>query len=154
MAEPSPTLGKKGARVVWFGVAASFVVAVAASLILAPAEPADALRVPLLLAAAPLTAVELAATYVLTASMRRRAAAAPVPPAQEVVAAVQVIVAAALAEGAALFACLCHYLTREPLFLLLAAACGAVIVHWYPSEARWARLLPRGPPGASRMIRQ
>lgn len=150
----APAMNRRTARIVWSAIAATFVVALAASLVLAPPQPADALRVPLLLAAAPLTAVELAAAYLLTASMRRKAAAAPARPPPEAFAAAQVIVASALAEGAALFAYLCHYLTREPLFLLLAAACGAVIAHWYPSETRWARLQPAGPPGGtSRLVR-
>ncbi len=147
-AGPPPALTRKGARKVWLGFAAALAAAVAASLLLAPARPADAMRVPLLLAAGALTAVELVAVYLLTASLRRRAAAAPVPPPPEAIAAVQVVVAAGLATGAALFACLCQYLTRERLFLLLVAACAAVLVHWYPSDARWARLLPGGPPGA------
>jgi hypothetical protein len=94
----------------------------------------------------------------VTASIRRKAGTAGgVPP--RALPGVQTIVACALYVGAGLFACVANFLTREPLFLAIALLPAAVLVHWFPSESRWARLTPATPgePGAPRrssMIRE
>jgi hypothetical protein len=96
--------------------------------------------------------------FVVTANMRRKAGSAR-GPSVEAAAGVQTIVACALSVGPGLFACVGHLLTKDPLFLAIAILPAAVLVRWFPSEARWARITPATPaaPGApqrSRMVRE
>jgi hypothetical protein len=158
-APPSAVLTRGQARVVWTGLAFLLVVAVVATLlapgILGTAPDREIAKV-LLPAAALVTVVELAMSYVVTRTIRRRAGSAGAL-AREAAAGTQTIVASALALGAAIFACVGHFITGEMLFVLLVPPCAAVLVHWFPSESRWARITPAGTadaPPARRMMRE
>jgi hypothetical protein len=161
---PRPTpagavLTRGQARVVWTGLALLLVVAVVATL-LAPGilgtVPDREIAWILLPAVALVTAADLAMSYVVTGTIRKRAASAGAP-AREAAAGTQTIVASALAIGAAIFACVGHFVTGDKLFVLLVLPCAAVLVHWFPSESRWARITPAGPadaPPPRRMMRE
>ncbi|HEY6003820.1 MAG TPA: hypothetical protein VIV57_13155 [Anaeromyxobacter sp.] len=156
---PSPTtpalplaLDRRKTRIVWLAVALGLGGAFAAALVGAaavPASPQPGLGSLLLLVAAPMTAIDLVLAYVLTGRMRRNPGAAVAPDAS---AATQTIVASASAMGAALMSCVFFFVTREPLLLLLPLPCAAVLLHWYPSEQRWSRLLPASAAPASRRM--
>jgi hypothetical protein len=137
-------LTRAQARRVWALFAGVLALAVGASfaVVLPPAAP-ELTRI-LLVVAAVLTPLELATSFVAPAVIRRRAARAATPPSPDGLAATQTIVGTAQPLGAALFACLCHVVTREPLFLAFAAASFLAMAAWYPSPARWARLGRRG----------
>jgi NADH:ubiquinone oxidoreductase subunit K len=153
--KPVP-LTRRQAVLVWLMTAALLVAApvvavVAAASVSAP-PGARGLAAVFLLVAAPMTAVDLALAYV-TARMRR---SAPPGANSEALAATQTIVASALVFGAATMSCIFFFVSREPLLLLLVLPCAAVLLHWRPTEARWARLAPAAPgsPAARRMIRE
>lgn len=155
---PAP-LTRAQARLVWsalaFSLASAFVAsALAPSVLRQPANPE--LAKILLPIVALVTAMDLALAYVVTASMRRRAGGGGTA-ALEAAAGTQVILASGLAFGAALFSCVAHFITGEWLFLLLVLPCAAVLLHWFPSESRWARIGPAAAGGAAparRMMRE
>ncbi len=73
------------------------------------------------------------------------------------IAGTQTIIASALALGAALMCSVFFFVSREPALLLLVIPCAAVLLHWFPSKSRWARIAPAsaattGP--ARRMMRE
>jgi FtsH-binding integral membrane protein len=158
MPAPGPVPpSRRQVRVVWLAMAAALVAAVVAAIAgstLVPAnEGSSQLATIFLVVSAPLTAIELAMAYFVTGRLRRR----PPPGADpESVASSQVIIASALPLGATFLSCVFFFVAREPLQLLLAVPCAAVLLHWRPTEARWARLLPTAPgaPGPRRMIRE
>jgi hypothetical protein len=138
MPTPSRVPTRAQVRTIWAALLASVVVAAIASATLEPPNRfAVHLRGILLAIGAFLTLVELPMAYVLTAIMRRKALPGTPP---DTLAATQTIVACGFAEGTALFAAVGRFATGEPLFFLFMAACAAVIVHWFPSDARWAWL--------------
>jgi FtsH-binding integral membrane protein len=140
----SGALTRTQARRLWSALAFSLVAAAAASAT-APAvlqqQPDPALARILLPIVALVTAMDLAMAYVVTGSIRKRAAAGT-GSSLGAVAGTQTIIACALAFGAALFACVGHFITGEQLFLALVLPSGAVFLHWFPSESRWASLTP------------
>ena len=158
-ARPAPVLTRAQARVVWSALAAALAVAVAGSIAISPVAPPDpALTRLLLLVVAVLTVANLGGASIVTAAIRRKAGTAEGIP-REAAPGVQTIVASAMAIGAALFSCIAHFLTRDPVFLALVLAPAALLVRWYPSEARWARISPvatgsQGAQPARRMIRE
>jgi hypothetical protein len=105
---------------------------------------------PALLVLAVLAAATLAdavMAYVVPGVMRRRLAAIP-PSAVESAVGSQFVIASALGLSAALVASVAHFLTGEAAALALLALPAAVLLHWFPSEARWASRLPAPAPGA------
>ncbi len=140
----SGALTRAQARRVWSALAFSLVAASAASAT-APAvlhqQPDPALAKILLPFIALVTAMDLVLAYAVTGSIRKRAVAGS-GPSLAAVAGTQTIIACGLAFGAALFACVGHFITGERLFLVLVLPSAAVFLHWFPSEARWARLTP------------
>jgi hypothetical protein len=151
-----PAASRRALLFVWSALAAATAVAPAAAFLGArlvpPAPEGRDLGTVLLLVAASMVAVELVVAYVLTARIRRTA------PPGDGSAATQTIVASALAAGAAIACSVFHFVTGEPLLLPLAAPPAAVLLHWFPSEARWARLggaAPAAGPGPRRpMVRR
>ena len=139
-------LTRAQARRVWLALAFSLAAASAASAT-APAvlhqQPDPALAKILLPVVALITAMDLVMAYVVTGSIRKRAATTS-GPSLAAVAGTQTIIACGLAFGAALFACVGHFITGEKLFLVLVLPSAAVFLHWFPSESRWARLTPAG----------
>jgi hypothetical protein len=148
-------LDRRKTHLVWLGIALGMAGAVAAALLGAAVVPASAppgLGTILLLVATPIAAIDLAMAYVVPGRMRRIPGAAAAP---EASAASQTIVASALAVGSALMSCVFFFVAREPLLLLLVLPSAAVLLHWRPSEERWARLLPAGAAAEPRrMIRE
>jgi FtsH-binding integral membrane protein len=161
MLPPSPAtspvpLNRRQASVVWLAMAGALAGAVVLAVVGSMLVPANAgsssLATIFLLVSAPLTAVELAMGYVLARRVRR---AAPLGASPDANAASQTILASALALGATFLSCVFFFVAREPVQLLLALPCAAVLLHWRPTEARWARLLPAVPGSApTRMIRE
>jgi hypothetical protein len=146
----APVLHRDKARIVWSALALALVAALVASIAVPMPAPRDpALARVLLVAVAALTVADLVAAYVVTAAIRRKAGTSEGVP-REAAPGVQVIIASALALGSGLFACVAHLLTRDPVFLGLVLPPAALLVHWFPSEARWTRIMPAGPgaPGA------
>jgi hypothetical protein len=137
-----PALTRAQARVVWSVLAAAFVVVVVAAIVGAAAfpgaRPPRELGTIFLFVAGPLVALDLGVAYLVTSRMRRRFGSI----APEALAATQVIVASVLAVGAALVCCIFFFVAREPLLLLFVLPCAAVLLHWFPSRARWAALVP------------
>lgn len=160
MLVPSPArapvpLDRRQASIVWLAMAGALVGAVVLAIVGSTLVPANAgsssLAILFLLVSAPLTAVELAMAYVLPARVRRTAPPGAPP---DAIAATQTIIASALSLGATFLSCVFYFVAREPLQLLLAVPCAAVVLHWRPTEQRWARLLPAAPGAtANRMIR-
>jgi hypothetical protein len=152
----TPTLTRAQARIVWTVIAVVLAGAVAAALAGAAAVPRDAaspIGTVFLLVAAPMVVIDLGVAYFITSRMRRRAAPGAPPGA---VAATQVIVASAVALGAGLMCCVFFFVSREPLLLLLVLPCAAVLLHWFPSEGRWAAIGGAGataPQRANRLMR-
>jgi hypothetical protein len=158
----TPTLTRAQARVVWTVIAVVLAAAVVAALTGAAAVPPDApspIGTVFLLVAGPMVVIDLGVAYFITSRMRRRAAPGALAGA---VAGTQVIVASAIALGAGLMCCVFFFVAREPLLLLLVLPCAAVLLHWFPSEARWAAITPgaaapagRNPPASrNRMMRE
>ena len=157
-ASPAPVLSRAQARVLWAVMAAALGAAVALSATLRAPRPPPRELGPVLPGVVALVAVaDAVMAYALTASIRRRAGSArgPFPDltkafAVEAAPGMQILIACALSFGAGLFACVGHFLTRDPLFLAIVALPAAVLVHWFPSQSRWARITPPAPatPGA------
>jgi hypothetical protein len=145
-----PALTRAQARAVWSVLAAALVVLVLAAVggaaAFPGARPPRQLGTIFLFVAGPMVALDLGMAYLVTSRMRRRYG----PVAPEALAATQVIVASALAVGAALVCCIFFFVAREPLLLLLVLPCAAVLLHWFPSRARWATLVPGAASAAPR----
>jgi hypothetical protein len=150
MPSPSPVQPTRRTLVIIWSALAATLVGFAAFAAVAPFPSSPEMRVPLLLTVALMGVAELVAGSVVVASIRRRALATG--GGGPATAMTQTIVACSLAEGMGLFACIGLLLTDDPLFLAVVAACLVVMVRWFPSEARWARLSGEAP--RSRMIRE
>jgi hypothetical protein len=152
-ATPAVVVDRRKIRIVWFGITLGLIALVGALLAVAAvapaADPGRGLGTVFLLVAAPMTAIDLVLGYVLTGRMRRNPAAGASP---EASAAAQTVVGSALAVGAALMCSAFFFVSREPLLLLLVIPCAVVLVRWYPSEERWARILPAGAAAAPRRM--
>ncbi len=144
-----PPASRKVGVIIWSALIGFVAVAWAIVLVLgsfAPPGPgAEGLRETFLAVAAFLVVAESVMSYVVTARMRR---SPPAGASADQRALSQTIVGTAVPVGAALACCLFYFLTREPLLLALAVPAIGVILSWFPSQARWARLAP-APAGAS-----
>jgi hypothetical protein len=141
-------LTRAQARLVWSLLAGLVAVAVVAAIFGASVLPAKADpehgRLFLILAAV-FVPVDLAVGYFVASRIRTRPA--PSMP-SDAIAGTQVIVGCAVAVGASLLCCVFYFVGREPLVLLLVFPCVAMLLRWFPSEARWAALAPAPAPGA------
>ena len=141
-------LGRRQARTVWSVVAAVLGVAVAAAIVGAAAVPALApqpmVATVFLLVAVAVVPLDLGIGWFLTSQIRKRAS--PAAP-RDAVASSQVIVGSASALAAGLICCVFFFVSRQPLLLLLVVPCAASLLHWFPSEGRWASLAWRPAPG-------
>jgi hypothetical protein len=158
-AAPIVVADRRRIRIVWFGITLGLAGLVGAALLavaaVAPAaESGRGVGIVFLLVAVPMTAIDLVLSFVVTGRMRRSPAAAASP---EASAAAQTVVGSALAVGAALMCSVFFFVSREPALLLLLLPSAAVLLRWYPSEERWARILPASAPPApqrQRMMRE
>jgi hypothetical protein len=155
-AAPTVVVDRRRIRIVWFGITlglAALVGALLAAAAVAPAaESGRGLGTVLLLVAVPMTAIDLVLSFVLAGRIRRNPAAAA---SAEASAAAQTVAGSALAVGAALMCAVFFFVSREPLLLLLVIPCAAVLLRWYPSEERWAGILPASAsPAPRRMMRE
>ena len=141
-------LGRRQARTVWSVVAAVLGVAVAAAIVGAAAVPALApqpmVATVFLLVAGVVVPLDLGIGWFVTSQIRKRAS--PAAP-RDAVASSQVIVGSASALAAGLICCVFFFVSRQPLLLLLVVPCAASLLHWFPSEGRWASLAWRPAPG-------
>jgi len=139
---PPVALTRRQANIVWLGMNGAVAAAIAVTVVAAsqlPSRKDTSIAGSLLLISALLTAVQLPMAYILTARIRRKP---PYRGGPDGIPGTQTVVACALASGCALFSCVCFFIAREPLQLLLVVPCAAVLFHWRPTEERWSRQLP------------
>jgi hypothetical protein len=146
-----PALTRGQAVIVWTALFAMLVLAVVLSTVVELREPDPALARTVFPVIALMSVAQIVAGPVVLRSMRKRAA--PSPELAAGLAGTQMIVACSLAMGVGLFAAVLNLLTRERLFLAFAGAAAAVLVWWFPSEARWARLSGAGAARTNPMMR-
>ncbi len=153
----SVALSRAQARLVWSVLAVMLVAAVVGASIGAATVPMPGdpqIGTLLLIVACVMVPVDLAASCLVTSRMRRRPAAGVLP---ESLAGTQMIVGSAVALGAGLMCCVFFFVSREPLLLALVIPCAAVLLHWFPSQGRWAALASPPAPGEPRrnpMVRE
>jgi len=147
-------LKRPQAVILWSALAAAVVVFTVLSAVLPPQRYQPELARMLLPVIALLSVGDVVAGSFVLRSMRRNAATLS-PELAAGFAGTQMIVACGMAVGIALFANVLTMVTGERLFLAFAGGAAAVLVWWFPTEARWARLSVAGAPTprANRLVR-
>jgi uncharacterized membrane protein YfcA len=141
-------LGRPQARLVWLALAVMGTAAVIGAIAGASASgaaPNPQLGELFLGVGSLVVLADLAIGFFVTSKMRKNAPPGAPP---DAIAATQVIVGSATALSGLLVSAVFFFITQQGLILLLALPCAAVLLSWFPSESRWAKLRPAGAAGS------